>query len=86
MRPDQPLAAELTALPEVPCFNGAIEACALVDDVDGGLSLLAEMWRFDIIPNEDSTNPLIAACKRTGRTDVQDRLELALAKLSSEPP
>lgn len=67
------------------CFNGAIEACAVTDDLDRGLSLMAEMGRCGVEPDKDSFGPLVAACGRLGNTALAGDLYGAMAKLGLEP-
>lgn len=69
----------------VQCFNGAIEACALADDIDGGMSLLAEMGRAGIVPNGVSFRSLVSACKRKDKPDLKKDLREAMSRLGLKP-
>lgn len=68
----------------VQCFNGAIEACALADDIDGGMTLMAEMGRVGITPDGYSFRSLIAACNRNNKPDLKRGLREAMSKLRLE--
>lgn len=66
------------------CFNAAIEACALADDVDGAVSLMAEMGRAGITPDDHSFRSLLTACERNSKTTLKKDLIEAMSKLGVE--
>lgn len=65
----------------VQCFHGAIEACAYADDFDACLSLMAEMGRVGIRPDDACFRPLVAACGRNLEPNVRQNLQEAMTKL-----
>ncbi len=69
---------------QVDCFNGALEACALAEDVDGAVSLMAEMGRSGVTPDVNSFRPLVAACERNRKQDLKKDLVEAMSKLGLE--
>lgn len=69
----------------VECFNGALQACALAEDVDGAMSLMAEMGRSGVTPDARSFRPLVAACERNKKLDLKRDLVEAMSKLGLEP-
>lgn len=66
------------------CFNAAIEACALADDVDGAVALMAEMGRAGITPDGYSFRPLLTACERNSKPTLKSDLIEAMSKLGVE--
>lgn len=73
-----------THTPKVQCFNAAIEACALADDVDGAVSFMAEMGRAGITPDDYSFRPLLTACERNSKPALKKDLMEAMSKLRVE--
>lgn len=73
-----------TVTATVQCFNGAIEACALADDIDGGMALMAEMGRAGITPDCHSFRSLITACDRNKELGLKKDLREAMSKLGLE--
>lgn len=67
------------------CYNGAIEACALANDIDGGMSLMAELSTAGFTPDGYTFRPLATACERNGKLALKQDLREAMSKLGLEP-